>query len=480
MNPLVPGDTLLLEDLEPANGTTGAIESNYPTPRLGGDCGCPGVCDAVGLSRRVANGLDPLAWSCASRIRLHLETKTNKTTKADAESGAQMAGACSAAALEGSCGPECDPQRCRGVREGSEATSATATPLLNWTRVSKMEIPPEPFQKHEGRVVVATKVHSAMDLQRLQQMICLFTAAYNRHLNYDIVVFTTIPWRRWHLQELRAVAPQTHIRVVRDSVPLRDHFALMKPRELKFLVRRCGAASLQNLTWSNNCGEPGYPHETSLGYAWQAEFRSYHIWKTAVLAPYSYMMWIDADSYCTGPWTSDPVQEMVDQDLVLLADNFPAGHARNPRLNDKLRSVYNRTLCSLSLEADGFVPKECDESNTPQVGLVHGMMHVTSLNFYRSPKNLRYLELHAGDHRFSREWDDQLAVTAPAALGAPGRVRDLRTSGHRLGVHHNGYLDGKEWNEKYGVMFWEYWTHDIRNRWEVGREMCDALVLFHD
>jgi hypothetical protein len=383
--------------------------------------------------------------------------------------------ACVAAAHEGSCGPECDPKKCHNL-----GAKEVQPPPLNWTRVIGLEQPFKPFHRYDG-VVVATKVHSSMDMQRLKQMLCLFTAAYNRHVNYDVVVFSTLPWRRWQLEELQSVAPQTKITVIRDSAPLKDQLAAMLPDEEEFLRRRCSVGDGEDLTWSHYCTEPDYYHASPLGYAWQAEFRSYKIWKTAALAPYRYMLWIDADSYCTGAWSRDPIQVMFENNLVLLLDNFPAGYARNPRLNEKLLEVYNRTLCSLTLDAEGFTVKECNgPDQVPAVGLVHGMMHVTSLDFFRSETNLRYLELHVKDHRFSREWDDQLAVTFPAALQAPERVRDMRMSGFHLGIHHNGYLDGKDWNEKYGVMFWEYWTNEGRDRWEVGREMCDALVLFND
>jgi hypothetical protein len=112
------------------------------------------------------------------------------------------------------------------------------------------------------------------------------------------------------------------------------------------------------------------------------------------------------------------------------------------------------------------------------MGLVHGFMHVTSLNFYRRETNLRFLELMVGDFRFSREWDDQLAVTVPAAMLAPGRVRDLRSNGFDLGIHHNGRLDGKERNV--ATRYTVFWKKQGRKNWAAAREMCDAVVVYGD
>jgi hypothetical protein len=107
-------------------------------------------------------------------------------------------------------------------------------------------------------------------------------------------VFTTVPWRRWQVEELRSVAPQTNITVVRDSPSLRDQLATLSKDELDFLHKRCSVQDGENLTWSRNCFDPtDYPSwyaNESLSYGWQAEFRSYHIWKTKVLAKYKYMV----------------------------------------------------------------------------------------------------------------------------------------------------------------------------------------------
>ena len=67
------------------------------------------------------------------------------------------------------------------------ATRGTATNTTTTTTVT------QPFQRYE-KVVIVTKVHWPEDVIMLQQSLCLVTAAYNRHVRYDIVVFTTLPW----------------------------------------------------------------------------------------------------------------------------------------------------------------------------------------------------------------------------------------------------------------------------------------------
>jgi hypothetical protein len=114
----------------------------------------------------------------------------------------------------------------------------------------------------------------------------------------------------------------------------------------------------------------------------------------------------------------------------------------------------------------------------PRIGLVHGFMHITNLDFYRNATNLRFLELLVGDHRFSRQADDQLAVTAPVALVAPERAWDMRRNGLNLGIHHNGQLDGKEKNTVQGYNV--FWEKEGKKKWAVARDMCDNLVVYRD
>jgi hypothetical protein len=451
---IVPDDTATQEELDVAD--QGIPETMKPPF----DCGCPQTCDAVGLSR-----VSP-AFGCQKRIQFFMSRYQRNESDA-----------CAAAAAGESepCGLECHPEYCHNA-------SALRPLPFNWSRVVPMDRPSPPFVRHDG-VVMATKVLWPNDMPKLKQMICLFTAAYNRHVNYDIVVFTTVPWKRWQVEELRSVAPETKITVVRDSPPLQDQLATMSPDEIEFLYKRCNVKDGENITWFHHCREPGYKVAANLGYSWQAEFRASKLWQTRALADYRYMIWMDGDSFCTKPWLKDPIQAMIDNDLVLMLDNFPQGATVNPKLKDKLLQAYGRDMCSIHMskeEGAGFSTKSCDggPDQKPRIGLVHGFMHVTSLDFYRREANLKFLELMVGDFRFSREWDDQLAVTVPAAMLAPGRVRDLRSNGFYLGIHHNGQLDGKERNV--ATRYTAFWEKQGKKNWVAAREMCDAVVLYGD
>jgi hypothetical protein len=53
-------------------------------------------------------------------------------------------------------------------------------------------------------VVVVTKVLGHDMLRQLQQMLCLFSTAYNRRKGYDIVVFTTLRWTPRQVEALRS------------------------------------------------------------------------------------------------------------------------------------------------------------------------------------------------------------------------------------------------------------------------------------
>lgn len=46
----------------------------------------------------------------------------------------------------------------------------------------------------------------------------------------------------------------------------------------------------------HHCVDPGETRVSSnLAYAWQAEFRAYHIWYNPEIKEYNYMMWFDSD-----------------------------------------------------------------------------------------------------------------------------------------------------------------------------------------
>ena len=74
--------------------------------------------------------------------------------------------------------------------------------------------------------------------------------------------------------------------------------------------------------------------------------------------------------------------------------------------------------------------------------MVHGFFHITNLDFYRSEPVQKWAKILIGNDKFSRQFDDQVMVTVPAAILAPEKARDMRASGFVLEVMHNGQFDG--------------------------------------
>ena len=346
---------------------------------------------------------------------------------------------------------------------------------LDWSLVKDIDVPTTPFVRYE-KVVVATKLHSQDWLGQLMQMLCLFHAAYNRHVNYDIVVFTTLPWDDSTMQQVQAVVPHTKLIFQVEGPPLHEQIAALTPEARAQLMRRCNVSEGGNITWEHMCDHGSWVPQTRLNYAWQAEFRSYLIWTMPVLAPYKYMLWMDTDALCTKPWPRDPLQLMVERDLVLMFDNFPGGRTKNPQILLKMYQSYGRSICQMGLSDRGRfqTSDECKgEFRLPQV---HGFHHITNLDFYRNETNLRFLKSFVEPHRFSREWDDQMAVTLPAAVQAPKRVADYRLNGLNVSIFHNFEMDGKELMPHVNKGYVSYWQNVARDNWESGRMMCDKFI----
>jgi hypothetical protein len=270
--------------------------------------------------------------------------------------------------------------------DGDVASSPTSMiTSIQWPEMQHLERPKEQFKRYDN-VVVATKVFGPEKVEEMKQMFCLFMAAYNRHVNYDIVMFTTLPWEDEQVQELRkVVGPSVNLTVVLEAKPLLEQVAEMSPEDRDYLYRRCRVPWDGQISYYHWCLEE--PNTTDkpffdvrLSYAWQAEFRARHVWHMPVLEKYKYMLWIDSDAFCTKPWDVDPVQVAVENDLVILFDNFPGDTADNPVLKDKMVRAYNRSLCELYLEDGHFKGRDCDEEELSKPGywlkIVHGFFKV--------------------------------------------------------------------------------------------------------
>lgn len=150
------------------------------------------------------------------------------------------------------------------------------------------------FQRYEG-VVIVTKVLKGEDTSKVSRMLCFLQHGYNDRTQYDIVIFTTMPWRKEEIAKVQKVVAPAKLTVAVEGPPLEEQIAAMTTEEKEFLYKRCGIGEDQNITWYNYCTEEGSNNLSNLGYAWQAEFRSYHIWNHDAIKGYKYMMWFDSE-----------------------------------------------------------------------------------------------------------------------------------------------------------------------------------------
>lgn len=305
------------------------------------------------------------------------------------------------------------------------------------------------FERQEG-VVIVTKIHDKAYIPMLEQMLCLLHHAYNHRVHYDIVVFTTEfidPSLAVNLTHTVAPAKLT---VVKDNRGLQEEIANLTPERRRQFIKDCNLKDesssaeeiLANLTWWSECPR-------RLAYNWQAEFRSWHIWNHPALAPYHWMMWLDADAFCAKKWERDPVAIALQHNTTILYDNFPQGSAGGREIQQRIQTAFGNStaLCNVKLSPLGHfvrqVNEECigqvenDKNNIP---LIHGFFHITNMDFYRN--HLYWAEALIGNGFLQRRFDDQIAVTVPAAFLTPHQSWLLRGVGIELGVHHNGKLDG--------------------------------------
>lgn len=314
------------------------------------------------------------------------------------------------------------------------------------------------FQKQDG-VVVAVKIHGPAHAIQLKQSLCLFTAAYNHRVNYDIVVFTTLPLPDPDVREMQEIVHPASVSVYVDEKTLSDHLRGMNNEQRVDLLQRCNVTSTDELFWWTRCCEEGSTGLCMpLSYTWQAEFRSKWLWKHPALAPYKYMFWYDSDAFATRAWTQDPIAAMVRNNLVMFFDHWPQGRASSLELRQRIFEAYGRIPCSMALNEHGTFAMEYGNLTSCKgcaIKQIHGFFHITDLDFYRNAMNQHWFEHLIGDSKFSRKWDDQLAVTIPAIMAAPDRSMLMEKAGVVLDVWHNGLLDGiRPKNVKAGYQGW--------------------------
>lgn len=270
------------------------------------------------------------------------------------------------------------------------------------------------FQRYDG-VVIVTKVLTS-SVTAVGSWLCYLSHAYNDKMKYDVVVFTSDPWTDEEISEIQKIGAPAKVTVAVEGPSLAEQIANMTKEEVSFLRTRCGVKSdNETLTWYHYCTEKGRENkQTNLGYAWQAEFRSYHIWNHPAIQKYKYMMWLDTDAYATEEWKVDPMKAMVENDLAVLYSGFPYGKLFNDlNLRDKLMHSYGSSICwvqpkqEAGRKGDVLQMRSCTDSSN--VRMIAGSHHITNLEVFRKDVHQQFLKNFTGDYRFSRKYDDQVS-----------------------------------------------------------------------
>ena len=325
------------------------------------------------------------------------------------------------------------------------------------------------FQRQEG-VVIVTKVHGPHQLALLKQSMCLLRYAYNSRVNYDIVLFTTLPIRdnETLLVDIRNVLKPAIITVVLDNIGIVNEIHKLSPIRRQKFLQRCNVTSPDQITWDSVCYEEGFGSRIS--YNWQAEFRSWHIWRHQSLQRYRYMMWLDTDAFCTQKWDRDPIAIAIKNQMVIYFDNYPQGRAKAAQ--SKVKEVFGKYLCGARKLPNGQMSTTLDDTcGGSQLWTLHGFFHITDLDFFRQKQVIHWAETMIGDCFLCRQFDDQLAVTVPTFVLAPERSWDMYKSGVELKIFHNNKIDGKR-NKKAGG-FLNYWNDNAERQFPEAWNKCE-------
>ena len=418
----------------------------YPRPRRQysefHDCGCPYTCDDTELDTIQAGQQQTCRQAATKKM-----WEKQRMHGWNGWMGEEMA-----CHKSPECSDKCNFMTCK-------------RPLLEEVAVE----PPATFTRHEG-VVIATKIMGwPAEVGLLKQMLCLLTSAYNERENYDIVVFSTIDQDNETIAEIQAIVEPAKFQLVFENVSVGGLIDSMSPARRQFFLDNCVENHTYQFTWDSGC-----PNIGSIRYNWQAEFRSLHIWTQPALAPYKYMLWIDSDGFQTMRWDKDPVDYVIRNDLVLAALNMQ-GMGGGEGLQAKIKDYFGHYLCYVGIDQNASIyaktdVNDCKGSRFP---IVHGFFHIENLDFFRS--NMDWMTKFIGEDRLSRQPDDQEAVTTAAVLLAPGRSRDLHTSGIKLNMMHNGLIDGKR--QVTPAQYLKWWTYFSERDFPSGREKCSKYVV---
>jgi hypothetical protein len=187
---------------------------------------------------------------------------------------------------------------------------------------------------------------------------------------------------------------------------------------------------------------------------------------------------MDTDAFCTKRWDRDPIAFAIHHNLSLFFDNFPGGGSR--ALASKIANGFNVSLCKVRVTPQGefdsilgsvedaYINPYC---NNTQLRSVYGFLHLTNMDFYRSPQVQHGIRTLLGDSFMARDPDDQQAVTIPAAIIFPSKSWDMRRKGIQLDVFHNLHMDGKNSEKVKGfVQLWK--TSKLREDIREAQHSC--------
>jgi hypothetical protein len=302
--------------------------------------------------------------------------------------------------------------------------------------------------EHQERVVIAMKIHGAKSLTAVKQSLCLNKYAYNDRVNYDYLVFSSEPVNQTDIDAISAIVAPAKFTLVVDNPGMEAMVAELSPEQRDKLMKRCNVTSGDQLHWYTRCRE-GNTYER-IAYSWQAEFRALHLWNHPALSQYRYMLWVDSDGFCTKKWEQDPIATLIRNNLAILFANFPQGRTKGPGFHERFMQAFNRSVCWVGIEDGHLYSKEGACAKSPSIPMIHGFMHVTDLDFYRSEPAMKWARALIGDEKFSRKYDDQIGITISSAVLAPNRSWLMSDHGIQLDVYHNAYLDGQKRSQVVG------------------------------
>jgi hypothetical protein len=159
-------------------------------------------------------------------------------------------------------------------------------------------------------------------------------------------------------------------------------------------------------------------------------------------------------------------------------DHFPQAFSART-IQPRLFKSFNASICQLRVDnvTGNFISKlnyhqPCLRKHIPNI---HGFFHITNLDFFRTPPVSNALQRLFEGYFMSRFPDDQLAVTAVAAIFAPDRSWDMRSKGFHLDVFHNHKLDGID--QAIPAGFLKYFPTKVQHALPSAVGVCPILAV---